>query len=66
MFLFAGDLCANVMGLALSTVHEDKALGIQSILKAASYNFDNAVFGHGNPLKKEASKKLHAKFKSAS
>lgn len=63
--LIAGDLCANVMGLALSTVHEDKALGIQSILKAATFNFDTAVFGHGNALKKEANKKLYDTFKNA-
>ncbi len=63
--LIAGDLCANVMGLALSTVHEDKALGIQSIQKVANFNFDIAVFGHGNALKKEANKKIKKKFANA-
>lgn len=64
--LIAGDLCANVMGLALSTVHEDKELAIQSIHKAAAFNFDTAVFGHGNALKKNASKKIKEKFTKAS
>ena len=56
--LIAGDLCANVMGLALSVVHEDKALAIKSILKASEFDFNTAVFGHGNPLKNYANKKF--------
>ena len=60
--LISGDLCANVMGLDLSTVYEDRQLGVQSILNVAALDFDTAVFGHGNALKKEANKKLKAKF----
>lgn len=60
--LIAGDICANVAGLAYSTVYEDMQLGQQSILKAAGFSFDHAVFGHGNALLREANKKLSAKF----
>lgn len=60
--LIAGDICANIMGLAFSTVYEDRALGVQSILKAAHHDFDKAVFGHGKPLIKSANTKLKAKF----
>lgn len=60
--LIAGDICANVQGLNLSTVYEDRALGIQSILKAAQIPFEKAVFGHGKPLMKDAAKALKNKF----
>lgn len=60
--LIAADICANAMGISLSTVYEDLDLGIKSIIKAASFNFDKAVFGHGRPVKKYASKKIMKKF----
>lgn len=60
--LIAGDICGNVMGLGYSIVYEDYALGMQSIVKAASYDFDKAVFGHGKPLMQSANTKLKAKF----
>ncbi len=59
--LIAADLCAHVLGLAYSTLYEDRALGQQSILKAAARSFDTAVFGHGGPLR-EAARKLREKF----
>src|SRR5258708_4193548 len=62
--LIAGDICAHAFGLAGSTVYEDRQLGIQSILKAASLDFDTAVFGHGRPLQPAANKKLKEKFSS--
>jgi glyoxylase-like metal-dependent hydrolase (beta-lactamase superfamily II) len=52
--LIAGDLCANFFGLALSPVHEDPALAVESIGKVASFHFDKAVFGHGSPIMKDA------------
>jgi glyoxylase-like metal-dependent hydrolase (beta-lactamase superfamily II) len=64
--LIAGDLCAHMGGLGLSTVNENMALSVESILKAASFNFDKALFGHGSPLKGGANKKLQEKFKSLS
>lgn len=63
--LIAGDLCANVMGLELSVVHEDKQLGIQSIFKAAEFDFSTAVFGHGNAIKENANVKFKKAFTNA-
>ena len=60
--LIAADLCAHVLGLAYSTLYEDRALGQQSIQKAAAFSFDTAVFGHGHALHGEASRKLRKKF----
>ena len=63
--LIAGDICANVAGLAYSTVYEDIALGQQSILKAAALPFEQAVFGHGEAVTEGANAKLQAKFQGA-
>lgn len=60
--LIAGDLCANAAGLGTSTVNEDPDLSIKSILKAAAFSFDKAVFGHGSLLKGSANIKLKEKF----
>jgi glyoxylase-like metal-dependent hydrolase (beta-lactamase superfamily II) len=60
--LIAGDICAHMMGLGLSTVYEDRILGIRSILKAAHFPFCKAVFGHGRPLLQDAAKKMREKF----
>ncbi len=58
------NICAHVAGLDVSPVNENKDLSIKSILKAASFSFDKAVFGHGSPLKDSANKKLKEKFTS--
>jgi len=60
--LVAADLCAHVLGLGFSTVNEDLAEARQSILRVADYPFEQAVFGHGNPLGKQANSQLRAKF----
>ena len=60
--LIAGDLCANLLGLAYSTVYEDLATGQRSIQKAAARSFDQAVFGHGAPLRQRASEQLRERF----
>ncbi len=60
--LIAADLCAHVLGLAYSTLYEDRALGQQSIQKAAALSFDTAVFGHGGPLHGQANQQLRTKF----
>jgi glyoxylase-like metal-dependent hydrolase (beta-lactamase superfamily II) len=62
--LIAADICANASGLNWSTVYEDRELGGQSILKAAAFDFDKVVFGHGRPLTSAASARLSAKFAS--
>lgn len=63
--LIAGDICAHVGSLGVSTVNEDRPLSIKSILKVASFEFDTAVFGHGIPLKTSANTKLIKKFTPA-
>jgi glyoxylase-like metal-dependent hydrolase (beta-lactamase superfamily II) len=60
--LIAGDICSNVMGLSYSTINEDRALARESILKVADYTFEQAVFGHGSPLKKRANQLLKERF----
>jgi len=60
--LVAADFCAHVLGLGYSTVNEDIAIARQSILRAADYPFEQAVFGHGNPLQKQANQQLRTKF----
>ncbi|MES2775888.1 MAG: MBL fold metallo-hydrolase [Bacteroidota bacterium] len=60
--LIAGDICTNMMGLGLSTVYEDRALGLKSIEKVAGIPFPKAVFGHGKPLLKDAASLLKKKF----
>ncbi len=60
--LIAADICANVSGLGLSTVYEDPEMGMKSILKAAAFDFDKAVFGHGKPLPGSANIKLKERF----
>lgn len=60
--LIAGDICASAAGLGISTVNENPDLSIKSILKAAAFGFDKAVFGHGSLLKGSANKKIKEKF----
>lgn len=60
--LIAGDICANMMGLWYSTVYESREEGVKSILKAAAFDFDKAVFGHGKPLIGSANKKMIEQF----
>ena len=63
--LVAGDLCAHVAGLSYSTLNEDLALAQQSILRAAEYPFQCAVFGHGGALPEQAAQRLQDKFAHA-
>lgn len=60
--LIAGDICANYFGVGLSTIYEDRVLGIESALKAAAFDFDIAVFGHGKPIKQNANKEIFKRF----
>lgn len=64
--LICGDICANMMGLDYSTVYEDRAIGVQSVLKATTLGFDKAVFGHGNALVGAASDKMRKHFERLS
>ncbi len=58
--LIAADLCANFIGLDMSTVSEDPAVSIESIGKVTSFTFDKATFGHGKPMMKHADKTMKA------
>jgi glyoxylase-like metal-dependent hydrolase (beta-lactamase superfamily II) len=60
--LIAGDICANMMGLDLSTVYEDASLGLESIRKVSRLDFEKAGFGHGSAIRTGASSKLRKKF----
>jgi glyoxylase-like metal-dependent hydrolase (beta-lactamase superfamily II) len=60
--LIAGDICSNVMGLSYATINEDRDLARESILKVANFPFEQAVFGHGKPLKKRANQLLKERF----
>lgn len=61
--LIAGDICANVAGLAFSPLYEDVDLGKETLKKVSRYHFDKACFGHGNPVNENANKKIAEKFK---
>jgi hypothetical protein len=50
------------MGLSYATINEDRALARESILKVADSPFEQAVFGHGSPLRKRANKLLKQRF----
>lgn len=60
--LIAADICSHVMGLAYSTINENRALARQTILRVAEYPFERAVFGHGGPLTAHANQQLRDKF----
>ncbi len=61
--LIAGDICANFIGLELSTIYEDMDVAKESLRKVADLDFDKAVFGHGIPIKSHASAKFKKAFK---
>lgn len=60
--LIAADICSNFGSPGYSIVYENREMGRQSILKAAGYKFDKAVFGHGSQINSGAAEKLKAKF----
>src|SRR5215472_1472963 len=53
--LFAGDVCANIMGLGDPLGFENLEEGRASQRKLASLSFDAAGFGHGAPIAHDAS-----------
>ena len=60
--LFAADTCANLLGLAMSPAYEDLAEGRRSLARLASEKFEVAVFGHGKPLRTQASSRFNRKW----
>lgn len=60
--LIAGDICSNIMGLSYSLLNGDRPLARQSLLRVAAYPFEQAVFGHGKLLDKQANQSLKERF----
>lgn len=60
--LIAGDICANNLGLTPSIVNEDLEIGLKTLKQLGEISFDKACFGHGNPILKDAKRKLLNKF----
>ena len=60
--LIAGDICANNLGLTPSIVNEDLEIGLKTLKQLGEIAFDKACFGHGNPILKDAKRKLVNKF----
>ena len=53
--MFAGDVCANIMGLCDPLGFQNLEDGRASQPKLASLSFDAAGFDHGNPIFHDAS-----------
>lgn len=60
--LFTGDAATNMMGLSYTFGYNDVAAGKRSLTKLTGFEFEVAVFGHGNPISAGASDKFTAKF----
>jgi glyoxylase-like metal-dependent hydrolase (beta-lactamase superfamily II) len=60
--LIAADAAANVFGLAVSPLYEDHALGVRSLAKIATLEFEAAVFGHGKAMVGGASGRFRRKW----
>ena len=60
--LIAGDACAHVAGLGLSTLYEDLGEGRRSLAGLAELDFESACFGHGGAIKTGASERIRKKW----
>jgi glyoxylase-like metal-dependent hydrolase (beta-lactamase superfamily II) len=60
--LFAGDVCANVMGLGDPVGFENLEDARASQRKLAGLSFDAAGFGHGKPIARDASVRFRNKW----
>jgi len=60
--LFAGDVCANIMGLGDPLGFENLEEGRASQRKLASLSFDAVGFGHGEPIVHDASTRFRNKW----
>ena len=61
-FLFAGDVCMNIMGLGDPVGFESLEDGRTSQCKLARLSFDAAGFGHGNPIVEDAASRFRSKW----
>jgi glyoxylase-like metal-dependent hydrolase (beta-lactamase superfamily II) len=62
--LILGDAAFNLMGLAEPVAYEELDAGRSSLNRLAALDFENAVFGHGNPIIGGASAKFREKWGS--
>jgi glyoxylase-like metal-dependent hydrolase (beta-lactamase superfamily II) len=60
--LICGDVAANLPSLGMSTVYENPEEGLASIRKLFKFDFDKAVFGHGEAISIDANKRFVTKF----
>lgn len=60
--LIAGDVASNVAGLGSPIVYEDRAEGEAAQARLGNFAFEVAVFGHGGPIKRGASRKFARRF----
>lgn len=60
--LIAGDACANLGGLGLSTLYEDLETGRRSLARLAGLEFESACFGHGRSIRTGAAERFRRKW----
>lgn len=60
--LIAGDACAHLSGLGLSTLYEDLGAGRASLAVLAGLDFESACFGHGSAIRTGASERFRNKW----
>lgn len=59
--LIAGDAATNIFGLGDPLGFEDEAEGRRSQRRLADLRFEAIAFGHGRPIRREASRRLRKK-----
>jgi glyoxylase-like metal-dependent hydrolase (beta-lactamase superfamily II) len=60
--LFAADAASNILRLGLMISYEELALGLQSLQKLSSFDFETVCFGHGNPILRGAAGRFRKKW----
>ncbi|GAA4212899.1 MBL fold metallo-hydrolase [Actinocatenispora rupis] len=58
--LFTGDAVANVGRTMLGVFNTDRARAVRSLHRLAALDADTALFGHGEPIARDAAPALHA------
>ncbi len=61
--LIVGDVCSNITGLAYSIVYDDLAEGRRSLAKLAALTPGLIGFGHGKPLRGNATARFRQKWR---
>ena len=60
--LFAADACLNLLGLGWSLGYEDLEEGGRSLQKLSRLEFQVACFGHGKPIRQDASARFRKRW----